>query len=594
MLTPVAASSDTSFNAYGQQGIALSPQRVEVLLSSTGLNPRNSHEPSVSSGGRLDMLSLSGQLQLAQGLSVVETIGALLSVSRNQGEPLADYADRIAEVISKLSPTERLSLQRALNQLMQGFTLRLLTEILKNPVGPDATRLALKLEAAAYLERDPVARQVVTSYRLNAGAEAQSSAGSRPAVGSPVAASPARQAAPPFDAALGASPANGSNDAEHPLPGQNSDATSGETDREARAATDARNGTTMTRLNSQTSAQAGNPVAPILVGTELADVHPQTVDISSLPASEETSLPQTVATATERAPQEESQPHPENTAEAALDDVTYDGPALARLVQAVDEPAIASASVRPANAHQAVQQASGSIPAPVFMPLAAPEPVPVAWLSGLYTDEGGASWLLANSAPQVMADPALPVAARAFDGIAAGEAEGLGSDTGASVGTSFGPGLGIGTASTPLPTAAQTPSAQASAATLNPAQQAAALQALAAQGLLVREGVMPAYVPYPAPGGIDEKPKPLVPAVEPDDEHRERGRRSGRDPGNGEDGQDDQRPAESETTMAGDGEIALEPAVPDERPLEQTTDHQAAASVTADDAQAYYQRMAGW
>lgn len=592
MLTPVAASSDTSFSPYGQPGIALSPQRVEVLLSSTGLNPRNSHEPSVSSGGRLDMLSLSGQLQLAQGLSVVETIGALLSVSRNQGEPLADYADRIADVISKLSPTERLSLQRALNQLMQGFTLRLLTEILKNPVGPDATRLALKLEAAAYLERDPVARQVVTSYRQNAGAEARPPATGRPAVGSPVAASPARQAAPPFDAALGASLANSRHDAEQPLPGQNSDATSGETDREARAVTDARAAAAMTLLNGRISAQAGNPVAPAPVGTELADVHPQTVDISSLPASEETSLPQTVATATESAPQEESQPHPENTAEAALDDVTYDAPALARLVQAADEPAIASASTRPPNAHQAVQQASGSIPATVFGPLAAPEPVPVAWLSGLYTDEGGASWLLANSAPQVMADAADPVAARAFDGMAGGDAEGLGS--GAGVGTGLGPDLGIGTASAQLPAAAQAPSAQASAATLNPAQQAAALQALAAQGLLVREGVMPAYVPYPAPGGIEEKPKPLVPAVEPDDEHRERGRRSGRDPGNGEDGQDEQRPAESETTMAGDGEIALEPAASDERPLEQTTDHQAAASVTADDAQAYYQRMAGW
>jgi hypothetical protein len=585
MLTPVAASSDTSFSAYGQPGIVLSAQRGEVLLSSTSVDPRMLREPSVSSGSRLDLLSLSGQLQLAQGLSVVETIGALLSVSRNQGEPLTDYADRIAEVIAKLSPTERLSLQRALNQLMQGVTLRLLTEILKNPVGPDATRLALKLEAAAYLERDPVTRQVVTSYRQNAGVEAQPPASGRPAAGGAIAGASARQAAPPFDGAMGASPAETRDDAKLPLLRQNSD----ETEREGEAGTGGRSGAPLTLLNSRTSAQPAIPAAPAPANTPAAgaDLLRQAATLS-LTDPEETGLPQAVATAPETKAPAEPRPEEQDAADAALDDVTYDGPALARLVQAGGEPPIVSAATRAASAsQQPVLPASASMPGAVLMTLPEPESVPVAWISGLYADEGGASWLLANAAPHAMADAADPLAARAFDGMAAGETERLGSGSGA--------GLGTGAASTPLPAAAaQNPSAQASAATMNPAQQAAALQALAAQGMLVRDGLMPAYVPYPAPGGIEEKPKPLVPAVEPDDEHRERRRRSGGDPGTGEDGQDEQRSAESETTMAGDGDVMQEPALFDERAAEQDIAHLATAPAIGDDAQAYYQRMAGW
>jgi hypothetical protein len=585
MLTPVAASSDTSFSAYGQPGIVLSAQRGEVLLSSTGVDPRLLQEPSVASGSRLDMLSLSGQLQLAQGLSVVETIGALLSVSRNQGEPLADYADRITEVISKLSPTERLALQRALNQLMQGFTLRLLTEILKNPVGPDATRLALKLEAAAYLERDPVMRQVVTSYRQNAGAEAQPSASGRPGAGGASAAYPARQAASPGGNAMVASPAKGPHDAQHPLPQQNSSAISGETDREAGAATGVRTAAPMTLLNGRTSAPSKTPPAPVPLGTRVSntDMLRQTAGSLSLPHSEAMSPLQAHATAPESAHQENAQPGPKSTAETALDDVTYDGPALARLVQVADDPVVASAAARPAGTSQAVQQMS--VAAPLLMSL--PEPVPAAWLSGLYADEGGASWPLANAAPQAVADTADPLAAHGLDGMAAGENDGLPHSLGA--------GPGAGTASTALPAAAaQNTGAQASAAPLTPAQQTAALQALAAQGLLLRDGLMPAYVPYPAPGGIEEKPKPLVPAIEPDDEHRERGRRSGGDPGTGEDGQEEQGSATSETMTAGDGDVMQEPVLFDERAAEQDTAHAVGAPAAGDDAQAYYQRMAGW
>ncbi|MBW6423659.1 hypothetical protein KX729_19555 [Rhizobium sp. XQZ8] len=124
------------------------------------------------SGRRLDILSLSAQLQLAQGISIfAETIGKLIKLPRREGEALLDYAKRLMEAVKAMSPTQQASLERMLNQLVKGISLRLMTEILNNPTGPDAARLAVRLETAQLLERDLAAKAVVSSYRQNSGAE---------------------------------------------------------------------------------------------------------------------------------------------------------------------------------------------------------------------------------------------------------------------------------------------------------------------------------------------------------------------------------------------------------------------------------------
>jgi hypothetical protein len=122
----------------------------------------------------MELLDLSGQMRLAQSLSVfAETLGSLLKLPRRDGEALADYSKRLAAAINALSATERTRLQAQLNQIMQGATLRLLAELLKDPSGPAAARLAVQIEIAQYQEqhqgRDLAARHVVSSYRQNNG-----------------------------------------------------------------------------------------------------------------------------------------------------------------------------------------------------------------------------------------------------------------------------------------------------------------------------------------------------------------------------------------------------------------------------------------
>ncbi|MCO5732885.1 hypothetical protein [Rhizobium sp. SSA_523] len=178
MLPPVAALSDIAFGQFSQPNDLARASRVQLGAPGDDTANRSLSASAAMASDRRDVLSLSGQLQLAQGLSsVAEAVGRVLKLPRHDGETLTDYADRLAETISALPPAERVAVQRLLMQMIKGVTLRLLVEVLKNPFGAEATRLSLQLEMDAAAERDPMARLVVTSYRQNDGSTLAALAG---------------------------------------------------------------------------------------------------------------------------------------------------------------------------------------------------------------------------------------------------------------------------------------------------------------------------------------------------------------------------------------------------------------------------------
>lgn len=120
------------------------------------------------SAARSNLLSLSGQLQIAHGSSVLaETIGALLQIPRGQDESLTDYATRLQGAVQMLSPQDQTDLQQVLNDLVKGISIRFLDQILGNPSGPDAAWLALSMEAAQSTDGDLAAKAALTSYQQN-------------------------------------------------------------------------------------------------------------------------------------------------------------------------------------------------------------------------------------------------------------------------------------------------------------------------------------------------------------------------------------------------------------------------------------------
>lgn len=178
MLPPVRAALN-SFAEY--QNPSQPPLRQRINVANNSASTETVASASLS-GGRLDILSLSAQMQLAQGVSIfAETIGKLIKLPRREGEALLEYARRLSEAVKAMNPAERAALERMLNQLVKGISLRLLAEILNNPAGPDAARLALRMETAQLLDRDLAAKAAVSSYRQNAGAEQALNPPPRPA-----------------------------------------------------------------------------------------------------------------------------------------------------------------------------------------------------------------------------------------------------------------------------------------------------------------------------------------------------------------------------------------------------------------------------
>ncbi len=173
MLPPVPATSVAHAMQANQRQASTQVVELESPVSTKAVI--DAIRPIVAGAtSSMELLDLSGQMRLAQSLSVfAETLGSLLKLPRREGEALADYSKRLAAAISMLSATERTRLQTQLNQIMQGATLRLLTELLKDPSGPAAARLAVQIEIAQYQEqhqgRDLAARHAVSSYRQNNG-----------------------------------------------------------------------------------------------------------------------------------------------------------------------------------------------------------------------------------------------------------------------------------------------------------------------------------------------------------------------------------------------------------------------------------------
>jgi hypothetical protein len=172
--------------------------KAQPVLASVA-NDRDAAMP--VSGGRLGAMALSVQLQLAQGLSVfAETVGALLQLARGQNEGLDDYARRIATAVQALPPSEQAQLEKMLNQLVRGATLRLLADMLKDQAGPDAARLLASLETMQSAGKDMAATAAVTSYLQNDGPDARAPRPAAPPALSNPPAAPAGAAALPVAA----------------------------------------------------------------------------------------------------------------------------------------------------------------------------------------------------------------------------------------------------------------------------------------------------------------------------------------------------------------------------------------------------------
>ena len=112
--------------------------------------------------------SLTSEFQLSRSTAVLaETLGKLMNLPRRDGEAIETYVVRLTDALRAMPPAQRLALEQQVSKALQGLSLSMLAEILKQPTGPEAARLALLIELSRYKGMDLAAKAVVSSYQQN-------------------------------------------------------------------------------------------------------------------------------------------------------------------------------------------------------------------------------------------------------------------------------------------------------------------------------------------------------------------------------------------------------------------------------------------
>lgn len=123
---------------------------------------------------RAAIASLASEFQLSRSTAVLaEALGKLMNLPRRDGEAVEAYVTRLTEALRTLPAAQRQALEQQVGKALQGLTLAMLAEILKQPTGPDAARLALLIELSRYRGMDLAAKAVVSSYQQNNPVPAQ-------------------------------------------------------------------------------------------------------------------------------------------------------------------------------------------------------------------------------------------------------------------------------------------------------------------------------------------------------------------------------------------------------------------------------------
>ncbi|CAN7155304.1 hypothetical protein LJR030_000080 [Rhizobium sp. LjRoot30] len=199
MLPPLRSSSNSNSQYQNQASLNTSGQTVSVSAYKVHF-AGGDRDPNSNAAGKLSVLLLAGRDRMTDHLAMLaDIVGETIGMPRKDGESSVDYIQRLSEVIRKLTPAQRMEVERQLNLAIQGLKLRFLLAAFENPTGPEAARIAAYLETARNVERDLAAKSVVTSYRQHEEAETpqaqQLEAEKTPAAGSGNTATPASAAA---------------------------------------------------------------------------------------------------------------------------------------------------------------------------------------------------------------------------------------------------------------------------------------------------------------------------------------------------------------------------------------------------------------
>lgn len=168
MLSPIRSASNASLSSQGQTAAIVAGGLGRSVVAPTPVNAVEAADLNAAIAGKLNILLIAARQRMIEALlDIINATGRTIALQRREGESDQAFATRVADAIRRMPDAEIDAVERQLSDDGHSLPLRVIAAALKDPTGPEATRVITYLEIVSYKDRDLAARAVVRSYRQN-------------------------------------------------------------------------------------------------------------------------------------------------------------------------------------------------------------------------------------------------------------------------------------------------------------------------------------------------------------------------------------------------------------------------------------------
>lgn len=168
MLSPIRSASNASLSSQGQTAAIVAGGIGRSVVAPTPVNAVEAAHLNAAIAGKLNILLIAARQRMIEALlDIINATGRTIALQRGKGESDQAFATRVADAIRRMPDAEIDAVERQLSDDGHSLPLRMIAAALKDPTGPEATRVIAYLEIVSYKDRDLAARAVVRSYRQN-------------------------------------------------------------------------------------------------------------------------------------------------------------------------------------------------------------------------------------------------------------------------------------------------------------------------------------------------------------------------------------------------------------------------------------------
>ena len=168
MLSPIRSASNASLSSQGQTAAIVAGGLGRSVVAPTPVNAVEAADLNAAIAGKLNILLIAARQRMIEALlDIINATGRTIALQRGEGESDQAFATRVADAIRRMPDAQIDAVERQLSDDGHSLPLKMIAAALRDPTGPEATRVITYVEMINYKDRDLAARAVVRSYRQN-------------------------------------------------------------------------------------------------------------------------------------------------------------------------------------------------------------------------------------------------------------------------------------------------------------------------------------------------------------------------------------------------------------------------------------------